>query len=86
MKKILTAAFLAGALALAACGSTGSIADTRSDPAVAETIEVMEAHGATDSEVGEMVAYASGMDEVELSDYLHLVNWSWEHRSPPVGA
>jgi hypothetical protein len=51
--------------------------DSASAPTIDEVVDIMKTNGATEAEVQEMVDYATTLPAEEISDYLHLVAYTW---------
>jgi hypothetical protein len=76
MRSTIAALALAVTLALAACGGDSGGDDSDSvanDPEVEQTIDQLEANGAPQSQIDEVLDYAGDLEGQERSDYLELV-------------
>lgn len=71
MRPIIAAAVAALVLAVAACG--GDSDNVTDDPEVKETIEQLEANGAPQEQIDEVVDHASELEGDERASYLELV-------------
>lgn len=72
MRPIIAATVTAIVLAVAACGG-GDSDNVTDDPEVKQTIEQLEANGAPQSQIDEVIDYAGELEGDERSSYLELV-------------